>query len=271
MKGELKVKGVVDGSNDVLDILIRPILGSLEVYYFSTFKDLKKIICKLEGIRGRFFWSGSSNENKISWIASVKVTSPRSKGGLGIVASFHPLYLHGPMGGLVKETWITLSRYLPEIALDSALVHRHLLQGGLGLLGQSLTCPGGGQFVLAMSPNPKIISLQSVALHWILGGMLFFGGTSWDNKTNLINKERDEGKISTRLKKTSRNIGRMSNNGDDGYDNQYCSLNLDDVSKNDESDCHMHSLNLLGASLGITLDGKRAHTKRTYIVTIYPS
>ncbi|GJW68642.1 putative RNA-directed DNA polymerase, eukaryota, reverse transcriptase zinc-binding domain protein [Tanacetum coccineum] len=64
--------------------LIRSVLGSLGVYYFSTFKAPKKIICKLEGIRRCFFWGGSANEKKISWIAWDKVTSPRNMGGLGI-------------------------------------------------------------------------------------------------------------------------------------------------------------------------------------------
>ncbi|GJR41057.1 RNA-directed DNA polymerase, eukaryota, reverse transcriptase zinc-binding domain protein [Tanacetum coccineum] len=64
--------------------LIKSVLGSLGVYYFSTFKEPKKVIHKLEGIRRRFFWGGNSDVDKISWVAWDKVVSPRNKGGLGI-------------------------------------------------------------------------------------------------------------------------------------------------------------------------------------------
>ncbi|GKB64361.1 RNA-directed DNA polymerase, eukaryota, reverse transcriptase zinc-binding domain protein [Tanacetum coccineum] len=43
-----------------------------------------KIINKLEGIRRKFFWGGTTDENKIAWIAWDKATSPISNGGLGI-------------------------------------------------------------------------------------------------------------------------------------------------------------------------------------------
>ncbi|PWA39804.1 RNA-directed DNA polymerase, eukaryota, Reverse transcriptase zinc-binding domain protein [Artemisia annua] len=79
------------------------------------------------------FLDGSSNENKISWIAWDKVTSPRSKGGLGIgslkvsnqslLAKWwwrirneeHALWskvirsLHGPMGCLAEDSTNTIS------------------------------------------------------------------------------------------------------------------------------------------------------------------
>nr|GEX08424.1 putative RNA-directed DNA polymerase, eukaryota, reverse transcriptase zinc-binding domain protein [Tanacetum cinerariifolium] len=64
--------------------LVRSVLGSLGVYYFSSFKAPKKVICKFENIRRHFFWGGCSDEKKISWIAWDKVISPRVKGGLSI-------------------------------------------------------------------------------------------------------------------------------------------------------------------------------------------
>ncbi|GJY54257.1 reverse transcriptase domain, reverse transcriptase zinc-binding domain protein [Tanacetum coccineum] len=64
--------------------LIKSVLGSLGVYYFSTFKAPNKIINKLEGIRRKFFWGGTTDEKKIAWIAWDKATSPISNGGLGI-------------------------------------------------------------------------------------------------------------------------------------------------------------------------------------------
>ncbi|GKD98775.1 hypothetical protein Tco_1382672, partial [Tanacetum coccineum] len=64
--------------------LVNSILGSLGVYYFSTFKAPISIINKLECIRRKFFWGGSSDEKKIAWINWDKATSPISNGGLRI-------------------------------------------------------------------------------------------------------------------------------------------------------------------------------------------
>ncbi|GJS34885.1 putative RNA-directed DNA polymerase [Tanacetum coccineum] len=64
--------------------LIKSVLGSLGVYYFSTFKAPKKIISTLETIRRKFFWGGCSEDNKISRIAWDKVIEPCDRGGLGI-------------------------------------------------------------------------------------------------------------------------------------------------------------------------------------------
>ncbi|GJX30645.1 RNA-directed DNA polymerase, eukaryota, reverse transcriptase zinc-binding domain protein [Tanacetum coccineum] len=64
--------------------LIKSVLGSLGVYYFSTFKAPIKVINKLEGIRRNFFWGGSLEDKKIPWIAWDNVISPYDRGGLGI-------------------------------------------------------------------------------------------------------------------------------------------------------------------------------------------
>ncbi|GJX99476.1 putative RNA-directed DNA polymerase, eukaryota, reverse transcriptase zinc-binding domain protein, partial [Tanacetum coccineum] len=64
--------------------LIRSFLGSLGVYYFSTFKSLLEVINKLEGLRRKFFWGGNMDDKKISWIAWNKVIALMSCGGLGI-------------------------------------------------------------------------------------------------------------------------------------------------------------------------------------------
>ena len=64
--------------------LIKSVLGSLGVYFFSTFKAPISILKKLESIRRDFFWGGSSDTKKIAWIAWDKVIGPREQGGLGI-------------------------------------------------------------------------------------------------------------------------------------------------------------------------------------------
>ncbi|GJU37503.1 putative RNA-directed DNA polymerase, eukaryota, reverse transcriptase zinc-binding domain protein [Tanacetum coccineum] len=64
--------------------LIKTVLNSLGVYYFSNFKTPKNIITKLENIRRKFFWGGNNDENKIAWIAWEKVILPCVNGSLGI-------------------------------------------------------------------------------------------------------------------------------------------------------------------------------------------
>ncbi|GJZ05566.1 putative RNA-directed DNA polymerase, eukaryota, reverse transcriptase zinc-binding domain protein [Tanacetum coccineum] len=64
--------------------LIKSVLGSLRVYFFSTFKAPITIINNLERIRKNFFWGGSSEERKIAWVAWEKVIAPLDQGGLNI-------------------------------------------------------------------------------------------------------------------------------------------------------------------------------------------
>ncbi|GJY20173.1 hypothetical protein Tco_0392739 [Tanacetum coccineum] len=64
--------------------LIKAVIGSLGVYFFSTFKAPKFIINKLEGIRRKFLWGGSSDSKKIAWVSWSKVIAPLNQGGLNI-------------------------------------------------------------------------------------------------------------------------------------------------------------------------------------------
>ncbi|GKE70212.1 hypothetical protein Tco_1528284 [Tanacetum coccineum] len=64
--------------------LIKSVLGSLGIYYFSTFKAPVTIINKLESIRRNFFWGGNSDDRKIAWVAWEKVLAPHDQGGLNI-------------------------------------------------------------------------------------------------------------------------------------------------------------------------------------------
>ncbi|KAI3752502.1 hypothetical protein L2E82_24535 [Cichorium intybus] len=64
--------------------LLKSVLGSLPLYYFSIFKAPVKVIGSLESIRRRFLWSGSDDKRKINWVAWNVVTAPKSCGGLGV-------------------------------------------------------------------------------------------------------------------------------------------------------------------------------------------
>nr|GEV56215.1 probable receptor-like protein kinase At1g49730 [Tanacetum cinerariifolium] len=64
--------------------LLKSVLGALGVYYFSLFKPPKSVITYLEKLRQNFFWGGTPDCNKLSWIAWNKVCSSSSVAGLGI-------------------------------------------------------------------------------------------------------------------------------------------------------------------------------------------
>ncbi|KAJ0589761.1 putative RNA-directed DNA polymerase [Helianthus annuus] len=64
--------------------LIKSVLESLPLYYFSIYKAPKKVIGDLEKIIRRFLWGGSSDVSKMHWVAWERVSLPKSKGGLGL-------------------------------------------------------------------------------------------------------------------------------------------------------------------------------------------
>ena len=64
--------------------LLKWILGSLGIYFFSLFKAPEKIINKLESYRSKFFWGAKEGENKISWISWSVILNDKSNGGLGV-------------------------------------------------------------------------------------------------------------------------------------------------------------------------------------------
>ncbi|KAJ0853618.1 putative RNA-directed DNA polymerase [Helianthus annuus] len=65
-------------------ILIKAVLESIPIYYFSLYKAPGKIIDYLERLMKKFLWSGMSDNNKIHWVKWSRVTTPKKFGGLGI-------------------------------------------------------------------------------------------------------------------------------------------------------------------------------------------
>lgn len=104
--------------------LTKSVLGSLGVYYFSTFKAPKSIIKKLECIRRKFFWGGSTDNNKIAWISWNKVMASLDQCGLNI-GSLHTSNL----SMLAKWWW----RFLTERSSNwcKIICSIHGAQGGL--------------------------------------------------------------------------------------------------------------------------------------------
>ncbi|GJZ79423.1 putative RNA-directed DNA polymerase, partial [Tanacetum coccineum] len=68
--------------------LIKSILGSLPLYYFSLFKAPQKIIKILESIRCRFFWGFLNSQRGISWVKWRSILLNSNLGGLGVGSLF---------------------------------------------------------------------------------------------------------------------------------------------------------------------------------------
>ncbi|GJR12519.1 hypothetical protein Tco_0795171 [Tanacetum coccineum] len=64
--------------------LIKSVLGSLPLYYFSLFKAPMKILNLLESIRSRFFWGFKDSGRGISWVKWKAILLDKEFGGLGV-------------------------------------------------------------------------------------------------------------------------------------------------------------------------------------------
>ncbi|KAM0001734.1 hypothetical protein Hdeb2414_s0005g00175311 [Helianthus debilis subsp. tardiflorus] len=84
--------------------LVKSVLESLPLNFFSMFKVPTKVLGSLEGIQRRFLWAGNDSDKKINWVAWFKIIFSKSKGGLG-VRSLKSLNLEP----LAKWNWRALS------------------------------------------------------------------------------------------------------------------------------------------------------------------
>nr|GFB82265.1 reverse transcriptase domain, reverse transcriptase zinc-binding domain protein [Tanacetum cinerariifolium] len=64
--------------------LIKSVLGSLGIYYFSLFKAPETVINTLEKYRARFFWGGASEKRKMAWVQWDQALALHEKRGLNI-------------------------------------------------------------------------------------------------------------------------------------------------------------------------------------------
>ncbi|GKE90357.1 hypothetical protein Tco_1567832, partial [Tanacetum coccineum] len=64
--------------------LIKSVLGSLRIYYFSIFKVPETILKSIESLRALFFRGVSQDTKKLAWIKWSNVMASFDKGGLGI-------------------------------------------------------------------------------------------------------------------------------------------------------------------------------------------
>ncbi|GJU53564.1 putative RNA-directed DNA polymerase, eukaryota, reverse transcriptase zinc-binding domain protein [Tanacetum coccineum] len=64
--------------------LIKSVLGSLGIYYFSIFKVPEAVLKTLESLRASFFWGATGDSRKLAWIKWSNILASLDKGGLGV-------------------------------------------------------------------------------------------------------------------------------------------------------------------------------------------
>lgn len=64
--------------------LVKTVLGSLALYFFSLFRAPVSVIKTLERIRANFFWGGGLESSKVSWVSWQNTIASHELGGLNI-------------------------------------------------------------------------------------------------------------------------------------------------------------------------------------------
>ena len=64
--------------------LIKVVLNSIPIYFFSFFRVPKSILDKLVWLQRRFLWGGGVEHKQIAWVKWESVCLPKQKGGIGI-------------------------------------------------------------------------------------------------------------------------------------------------------------------------------------------
>ncbi|GKD84726.1 putative RNA-directed DNA polymerase, eukaryota, reverse transcriptase zinc-binding domain protein [Tanacetum coccineum] len=62
--------------------LIKSVLGSLGIYYFSIFKVPEAVLKTLESLRASFFWGATGDSRKLAWIIWSNILASLDKRGL---------------------------------------------------------------------------------------------------------------------------------------------------------------------------------------------
>ena len=98
--------------------LIKFVLTSIPLYFFSFFRAPKLVVDKLVRLQRRFLWGGRLDQNKIAWIRWETVTSSKENGGLDIkdITNFNVALLGKWRWGLMQnkgELWarVVQSKY----------------------------------------------------------------------------------------------------------------------------------------------------------------
>nr|GEZ59081.1 hypothetical protein [Tanacetum cinerariifolium]GFB39451.1 hypothetical protein [Tanacetum cinerariifolium] len=156
--------------------LIKSVLRSLRIYYFSLFKAPKVIIHNLERLRFGFFWGGSDNINKMTWIKWENVLAPMECGGLGIgsLLSFNLALIqkwHWRLADIIGSSNYLHSRNLiPKDVLKcnvDCLISDRLIDGGWSWKWRRPITSGRSEYMLhSLLSEVQYTTLSSSPDRW---------------------------------------------------------------------------------------------------------
>ncbi|GJU68843.1 RNA-directed DNA polymerase, eukaryota, reverse transcriptase zinc-binding domain protein [Tanacetum coccineum] len=146
--------------------LIKSVLGSLGIYYFSIFKASKAITKQLESLRASFFLGASGDKKKLAWIKWSNILASLDKGG-----SFSSFIQWPINGGRALADLNSLLMELGSITLSNKMTACCLIlshaQGGARVWISLLSCVRCVT-ILDRLPHRRNLSLQGLDIASIM-------------------------------------------------------------------------------------------------------
>ncbi|XP_071689041.1 uncharacterized protein [Rutidosis leptorrhynchoides] len=111
--------------------LLKSVLSSLPLYFFSLFRAPSSVIILLENLRRKFFWGGTGNDTKLSWVKWDTILLPYREGGLNI-------------GSLKSKNWALLGKWWWRFRTENDSLWVKVIKsiygrdGGLGSLDSNI-------------------------------------------------------------------------------------------------------------------------------------
>lgn len=65
-------------------VLLKSVLSSLPLYFFSFYRVPRRVLKTLISIQRAFLWSGSDSMRCLAWVSWINVCSPKASGGLRV-------------------------------------------------------------------------------------------------------------------------------------------------------------------------------------------
>ncbi|KAK9055104.1 hypothetical protein SSX86_026184 [Deinandra increscens subsp. villosa] len=158
-------------------VLIKSVLDSLPIYYFSIYKAPKKVLAKLESIRMNFLWGGSLNKSKIHWVRREQVTKSKDNGGLGL----------DPLENINLSL---LAKWIWRYKVDTSKLWRRVIQGIHGGRANSMLVPHRKSLVGAWSSIANLeihlLKMQVNLHHYLKASSNNDSGWCWDGDSTGI-------------------------------------------------------------------------------------
>ncbi|GJU24505.1 putative RNA-directed DNA polymerase, eukaryota, reverse transcriptase zinc-binding domain protein [Tanacetum coccineum] len=156
--------------------LVKSVLGSLSLYFFSLFRAPMSVLHSLERISERFFWGGGTGDSKhMVWVKSEKAFSSYGVGGLNI-------------GSLKAMNWALLSKWWWRFRVENEAlwvkVIKSVYGAGGGLLDENISFRGNsvwGNIVKVGRDLGKIRINLASTVKWEVGdgNAILFWDDTW--------------------------------------------------------------------------------------------